>query len=372
MSWLNSIVRPSQPTAAAQNLLVPDPDIPEEEGNGEVAEVEEVAPPPAIMPNYDATHADDEEGNAMEKAINSVKSVHWMEDDLKFYFAQLEIKMKAAGVKSNFTKLQVLSTTLPKKAVEEIKTILQKQESDFTRKDAYLQAKKEILRTFGPCEGANCERALQRVMTGKPSQLAKALIGDLCEKELNGCCCIKMVGTLWRRALPSYVKQAVAHYEFTRTSLKDVLQVADDVFMSTKTNTAQVAAISPPVTGDTINTIAPEEVLNTGFSGHQSAPQQSVAAQLAHQAAQIAAIHQTMVRGRGRGRGNRGRGRGGNRGGANQYSAANPRWATTPRHADQPPFGACKRHWQFGKSSFTCLEPTTCPWRNFITTKAQN
>ena len=318
--------------------------------------------------NYDAAHADDEVDTAMDKAIGSVKNIHWMEEDLKFYFSQIEVKMKAAGVKSNFTKLQVLSTILPKKVVEEIKNILARQESKFTRKDAYLQAKTEILRTFGPCEGANCERALQRVMTGKPSQLAKALIGDLCDKELKDCCCIKMVGTLWRRALPSSVKQAVAHYDFTRTNLKDVLQVADDVYMSTRAATASVAAISPPVT----SAEAPE-VLNQAFI---MPSEQAVAAQLALQAAQIAAINQNFSRGRGRGRGNRGgRGRGGNRGGGNnptQYSASNPRWKSTPRHADQPPFQSCKRHWQFGKSSFVCLEPGTCPWKNFTQPPPQN
>ena len=229
-----------------------------------------------MAPNYDAAHADDEADGAMDKAIATLKNFHWMEEDLKFYFAQVEVKMKAAGVKSNFTKLQVLSTLLPKKVIEEIKHILSKQESEFVKKDAYLQAKKEIIRTFGPCEGANCERALQRVMTGKPSQLAKALINDLCDKDLNGCCCIKMVGTLWRRALPSSVKQAVAHYDFTKASLNDVVQVADDVFMSTRAS-ASIAAVSAPVTSDIPNTLSPEEVLNQAFSVH---PDQSMSTQV--------------------------------------------------------------------------------------------
>ena len=54
-----------------------------------------------------------------------------------------------------------------------------------------------------------------------------------------------MVGTLWRRALPSSVKQAVAHYEFTKANLPAIMQVADDVFLSTRPNpAASVAALS--------------------------------------------------------------------------------------------------------------------------------
>ena len=328
-----------------------------------------------MAPNYDAAHADDEADGAMDKAIATLKNFHWMEEDLKFYFAQVEVKMKAAGVKSNFTKLQVLSTLLPKKVIEEIKHILSKQESEFVKKDAYLQAKKEIIRTFGPCEGANCERALQRVMTGKPSQLAKALINDLCDKDLNGCCCIKMVGTLWRRALPSSVKQAVAHYDFTKASLNDVVQVADDVFMSTRAS-ASIAAVSAPVTSDIPNTLSPEEVLNQAFSVH---PDQSMSTQVAQQAAQIAALYHNFTRGRGRGRGNsnargrgnRGRGSGNQSGGSQTYSSTNPRWKT-PRHPDLPPFSVCKRHWTYGKSSFVCLEPWKCEWKNFTQKPPQN
>ena len=181
-----------------------------------------------------------------------------------------------------------------------------------------------------------------------------------------------MVACLWRRALPNAVKQAVAHYDFTKASLKDVLQVADDVYQSTRPATATVAAIdtSVPPPSD----LSTEEVLNNAF--HPLQPSQAA------QVAQIAAIYHQLGRGRGgivqvRGRGNnRGRGRGGRNGGGRggqrpQYSAQNPRH-TSPRHPDLPPFGVCKRHWQFGKSNFTCLEPYTCEWKNFIQPKPQN
>ena len=142
MSWLRGLPnfqnRPNESTEDSDNA-------------SQVGEEEEVAqnnPPATNMAppvNYDAHHADDEADNAMDKAVNAIKNFKWMEDELPFYFAQIEIKMKQAGVKSNFTKLQVLSTILPEKAIREIKALLTKQESDFTNKDAYLQAKTEIL-----------------------------------------------------------------------------------------------------------------------------------------------------------------------------------------------------------------------------------
>ena len=357
--WLNRFNQ--QPENAqevaqrAQNLLVPDP-----------------PPPAAEMPNqqnYDAQHADDEAANAMEKAVNMLKNFQWNQEDIKFYFSQVEVKMKSAGVKSNFTKLQVLSTILPPKAINAIKNILKKQESDFTQKDAYLQAKTKLLRVFGACENADFERAMARVMTDKPSQLAEDLINDLCDRELKNCCCIKVVSGLWRRAMPSSVKQAVAHYDFTRANLANIMQVADDVYQSTRPASASIAAMAAlPSAPNPNNDLSNQEVLNQAFTMADSPD--TASAQIASLAAQVAAMQKKFSRGNGRG--GRGQGRGGNRGGGQQpqYNAANPRHKS-PRHPDLPPFGACKRHWQFGKSSFVCLEPETSPWKKFIAPKPQ-
>ena len=372
MSWFgqlrqNQSVEPAQgpPNNDPNNLLVPDPDRSEDEED--------------IMPtaNYDAQHADDEAAGAMEKAVNMLKNFQWQAEDLHFYFAQVEVKMKQSGVKSNFTKLQVLSTILPTKAINSIKNILKKQESEFPQKDAYLQAKTKLLRVFGPCENADFERAMGRVMTDKPSQLAEDLINDLCDKELKNCCCIKVIGGLWRRAMPSAVRQAVAHYDFTRNNLANIMQVADDVFQSTKTPVLQIAAVSAPTTASDSN-LSTTEVLNQAFTTQNPNTPQTTEAQIASLAAQVAAMQKSFNNRGGRGgRGRGGRGNGGNRGGGNnsgsqtpKYSAANPRHKT-PRHPDLPPFGVCKRHWQFGKSSFTCLEPYTCEWKNFIQPRPQ-
>ena len=220
------------------------------------------------------------------------------------------------------------------------------------------------------------ERALNRVLSGKPSQLWKALTGDLCSRELKNCCCLKIVAALWKRAIPSSVRQAVAHYDLKINTFRDVLQVADDVYASNRPPSASASVAALSLSGSPASAAAnpeaePPEVLNQAF--HPYMPSPLPPEQIA-QVAQLAAIYQNYNRGRGgRGRGTpRGANRGGRgRGGQQNYSATNPRWKT-PRHPDLPPFGSCKRHWQFGKSSFVCLEPQTCPWKQHIQQKPQN
>ena len=340
----------------------------------------------AIMVNYDEENVEVENEGAMQAAISALKGYPWSDEDLPFYFSQVEIKMKSAGVKKNFTKLQVLSTILPRKAIEDIKEILRKQEDQFPQKDAYLQAKRELLETFGQGENARYERAMGRVLTGKPSQLAKALIDDLCDCRLDGCCCYRFVYGTWLKQLPSAVKQAISGMKFDKANLKTILKKADDTWQSTRPASATVAAVAA---------IAPDEqgapeVLDTAFTlPPENAQTAALTASVVQQAtAQIAALY--SARGRGNrgwrgGRNNRGRfqNRGGNRGNGrggnnsnntnnqNPYSATNPRHKT-PRHPDQPPWGACKRHWTYGKSSFCCLEPDTCPWSQYITPQASN
>ena len=169
--------------------------------------------------------------------------------------------------------------------------------------------------------------------------------------------------------MPSSVKQAVAHYDFTRNNLANIMQVADDVYQSTRPTPSVAAIAALPSAPNPNSDLSHKEVLNQAFALPNG---DDPSAQIASLAAQVAAMQKKFSKGNGRGGSNQGRG--GNRGGGNQtprYSASNPRHKS-PRHPDLPPFGACKRHWQFGKSSFVCLEPTTCPWKNFIAPKPQN
>ena len=129
--------------------------------------------------------------------------------------------MESSGVGKQFTKLQTLTTVLPKEVIEEIKPILRKKEADFENNDAYLMAKEEIIRIFGPPDEAPFERAMGRVLSGKPSQLARGLVNDLCDnKEMKNCCCKNFIAGLWKKHLPSNVRAAIADDGFDHNSFR--------------------------------------------------------------------------------------------------------------------------------------------------------
>ena len=127
----------------------------------------------------------------------------------------------------------------------------------------------------------------------------------------------------------------MAHYNFTRADLANIMQVADDVYESTRPASASVAAMSLPSAPNPHNDLSHKELLNQAFTVPQGAD--DATAQIASLAAQVAAMQKKFGNpSRGNGRGGRGRGRGGNRGGGQQppkYSASNPRH-TGPRHPD--------------------------------------
>ena len=154
--------------------------------------------------NYDVQNGTDDD-RAMQSAVAALKGYKFDKNDLEFYFGRVEIQMKSNGVKKNFTKLEVLTTILPSEVIEEIKPLLRKQESDFPNNDAYKQVKDEILRIFGLSDASHYQRAKGRVLSGKPSQLARAIMNDMCDKQLEGCCCHKWVFGLWHEQLPSGV-----------------------------------------------------------------------------------------------------------------------------------------------------------------------
>ena len=321
-------------------------------GDAEELKLQEI--PHIRMANYDEQNGQDED-KAMQGAVAALRNFKFQEDDVPFFFQQLEIKMKSNGVKKNFTKLEVLTTVLPMKVINAIKPLLRKQETEFPNNDAYLQAKREIVRKFGPSEASHFQRAMGRRLTDKPSTLANDLINDMCEHELDGCCCRKWIFGMWHKELPSAVKQAVAHHPFNKDTLQNVLTLADNVYESTRPAGAAVASVEH------------DEAFHSTWPSH---------AQGVAEEGEVAAIR-GGARGRG-GRGGRGRGRGdsrgGNRGGGTGrifYTKDNPRW-TTPRHPDLPPFHSCKRHWQWGKSCHKCEEPTKCPWRNYISPRDNN
>ena len=345
----------------------------------------ELRPPVTdTMTDFDQENGTDTAG-AFKAAIDTVKSMTWEENEPGWFFNQFEIKLQTCGVKKQWTKLQTLSTILPKFVIDEIKQLLAKKESEWTDNDAYHRVKSEILEIFGPADDVQFERAMSRILSGTPSQLARALVNDLCDKQLDGCCCKKFIVGLWKRSLPSGVKQKISDQPFTKDNFRNICKLADDAYRSNRpVQAGSVAAVTMGATNQDIPTTPGSH--DEGF--HQYWPNQTEGA--------VAAFGYNRGRGRG-GRGNRGgrgqqqgqgqgrgggnrgsgnsqRGRGNNSGGQNQGQRGRGQHHThrTPRHADLPPFESCFRHWTYGKSAHFCVEPGTCPWSQYFVPKSNN
>ena len=272
--------------------------------------------------------------------------------------------MASAGVKKNFTKFQVLSTIIPVDVIEEVKPLLEMMEADFTANDSYKQLKDEILNIFGPRPEDDMDRALSRVLTGKPSQLARALVNDLCKKKQLDCsCCPSKVLALWRRHLPANVKAGISQLKFTKDTWKATIQVADAIFMSN----------NPPASAPVFSVSAARV---TGASAAPSPSLDETQPGIPYPIPEVNAASYSRGRG-GRGRGNRGRGRG--RGGGQASSQPSNTAATGgnrhkgPKHPDLPagPWLGCALHQKWGRAAHFCSEPATCPWKDIFTPKPQ-
>ena len=198
------------------------------------------------------------------------------------------------------------------------------QESD-TNDDAYFNLKKAIVKKFGPKRAEGFDKAITRVMSSTPSHLGYQILSDICPavRPLQGCHCADTILGIWRRSLPSAVRNAIADLDFNGTTYEAVFEKADNVWASNSANTTVVAALSrADVNGPEVSAVQAN-----------------------------------------RGRNNRNRGGGrGNRGGAAGGGAGQRRRG--PRHKDSPPPEACDLHWKFGKSAWTCADRHNCPWRN--------
>ena len=352
---------PQSPSASPRALLVPDqPQVQEvlesagralrntaarQQRQGREGEVvAAAAAAAAVMPDRIVAFQDEDgldEAGALREACRNVEKIEWDDNDVAFFFSKVEIKMSAVGVKKQYTKFQVLSTVLPKKVEDQLKPILVKTETEFPNKDAYKLLKKEILRIFGPKPERAVERALGRVLVDTPSHLARDLVNDLCKTQLKDCqCCPAIVSTLWKRQLSSQVRAGIAHCQFNAETFNAVVQLADDIHSTSYPAGAQVAALQAGAAG--LDETQP------------AIPYPEVAA----------------IRGAQRGRGGRGRGnRGGNRGGGGQGQGKPQRKGT--KHPDLPPgdFKWCNMHFKWGKGSYFCAEPSTCPWKDITSPK---
>ena len=306
----------------------------------------------AVMTNFEDENADDGDAQALREACRNLERLVWDGNDVPFFFAQAEIKMRSVGVKKQYTKFSALASVLPKHVIDEVKEMVIMQESEFEQNNSYKLLKTEVLRIFGPKIDAGVNRVLSRVLVGPPSQLARALANDICKKKikLKDCqCCPGVVLTLWKRQLSSSVCAGIAHCQFNYNTFNEVLQFADDTHAS-----SEPAPVVAAVSG-----VARRPAPSQSLDETQPAipyPQPEIAA--------------TSRGGQGGGRG-RGRGGRGNRGGGAQGSLPQEiqvKVNTHPgtKHPDLPAgdWLGCGMHFKWGKFAFFCSEPSTCPWKN--------
>ena len=241
------------------------------------------------------------------KTVGQIK-LAWTENEVPFWFRQLETKMKFMGVRSQWLKLQVLTNVLPADKLMLIKYLVDIDEAE-CGDTQYKQAKQRLLQLFGPKEGDQYMKAAGLVMSSTPSDLARQLIALICKgrQPMNGCHCEETVSGMWRLKLPDEVRIAVAPLSLEAPTMEATLTTADAIYKAMNPNT--IASIKQ--TGDPAK----------GQNSNQGA----------------------APGGAGRGRGTR-----------------------KPKSADNPPKRVCKTHYEHGESAYNCLDPFQCPMAQVI------
>ena len=298
-------------------------------------------PQQPIMTNYDVEDKDDGEDYYLR--ISMVK-LAW-DNDVNYWFNSIEASLRHAQVFKQWTKREIIQGLLPEHVRDEVKYLL-RLNKDEAGELPYKDIKDAILEMYAPKPQDCIDKALSRVLTTRPSLLAKQLINDLCKCKpvLTSKCCADIVFGLFRRQLPTAVRNRLAGEVFTKDTYKAVLILADQVYQSNQPDAHGAASVS-------------------SVQSSSSGPVQA--------SGEISAIRGGNRGGRGRGaRGNRGgRGRGGTQSGqstqnSNQNSGAKKNKGT--KHPDNPPDSVCQSHFSFGKSALFCRRPLSCPWKDFI------
>ena len=305
--------------------------------------------PVDIMVAFEDENGVDGDG-ALGNALKQLERLEWNQEDLPFFFNRVEIRMGIAQVRKNYTKFQVLSEIIPSKVQDQVKSLLRKTENDFPNNDAYKQLKNQILKIFGPRPEASMERALNRVMSGTPSELARCLVNDMCKKELDCECCPSNVLAMWKKHLPSQVRAGIAHCTFNRQNFESMIELADKIYETQH-----------------VQGVAAYQVAAVGASGGGAAASLDET-QPAIPYPEVAAIRGQRGGGRNRGRGGRRGGRG--RGNQNSQSSSSG-GRTGTKHPDLPAgdFSWCGMHFKHGKNAFFCSDPSSCPWKDVYTKK---
>ena len=307
----------------------------------EVAELLEISEEDIKMTNFeDENEADGK--SALDK-LGSVKC-EFSKDDIEFWFSELEGQMEAIEIKSQWTKRLALLRFLPAEIKQEVKSLLVLQKAD-AGDDIYKRIKTELIDLFGSKLEDAYVRAKNRVMTGKPSQLGKALVEDICKckVKLSAGCCARIVWGMYREALPVVIRNHIAEMDFNKDTYKKIFQKSDQIYDSNKPS-------QPPRGGAAVAAVTATE-----------------------EPTEVAALKPQKANRGGRGgyRGGRGGGRGAHTPNPSntQNSSANPPTSNNSNKGTRHPTAKgdseklCKIHFKWGENGSYCAAPWKCPMK---------
>ena len=325
---------------ALQGLFDIDPTI-FESGSAEEITPEEVREI-LEMTNFDEQNEDN--GADAMKNLGQIK-VSWDSEDPQYFFQKLETELQIFEIKKQFTKRQALIRLLPDTVGKEFKHLINLQETE-AGASAYKTLKTAIIKAYGPRPGDAYQRAVNRVMTGKPSVLLKLIISDICKTNMANCCCPTTIWGIFEQKIPLYLKSGLANEVFNATNMQTIMDKADNYWAANQVEN-QVSSVNTPGVAATTAVSTPVTTTDNEISA---------------------------IRGRGsfnfRGRYNRGNRRGnGGRGGRGQNQNSNPD-PRGKRHESNPPWNSCGAHWVYAEDAFKCQSPTTCPLKDKVKPRA--
>ena len=179
--------------------------------------------------NFDQKNEDN--GADAIKSLGQIK-VNWDAENPRYFFQKLETELQIFSINKQFTKRQALIRCLPDDIAKEFMHLVTLQETE-AGDLSYKTLKDALIKAYGPRPGDAFQRAMNRVMVGKPSVLLKLLTSDICSQNLANCCCSTTVWGLFELKIPMYLKMGLADQTFNSTTMQAIMDRADNgLYMS--------------------------------------------------------------------------------------------------------------------------------------------
>ena len=240
---------------AEAELLALDPDIFEGDIIEDVSE-DILDESDTKMANFDELNEDN--GADAIKMLGQIK-VNWDSENPSYFFQKLETELQIYSINKQFTKRQALIRCLPDDVAKEfmhLVTLQETQAGDLSYKDL----KDALIKAYGPRPGDAFQRAMSRVMVGKPSTYLKLIISDLCKQNLTNCCCKTTVWGIFQLQVPLYLKTGLANEEFNATTMMSIMDKADNLWAANQSTKQVNAVVQAAITSSDTSSSASSEI----------------------------------------------------------------------------------------------------------------